>query len=483
MPRVLIATFDGLLPAEVTPDIAPGIHSLGERGVRFSSHHAVFPTVTRCNGASMSTGRYPGAHGIAGNLVVIDEYDPHQPMEVLEPQLSALAEATDGSVLLSSTLGELIAPHGMSHVSVVGGSSGNAYTHHANAQRAGAGGVIHIEFSLPRHLHAQVEERCGPWPDDARPGLGRVRHVADVAIDFVIPELDPDVLWVWFPEPDGSNHKFGVGSPASRQGLAEADRQLTRIIDAIRSRGEEPDVLVISDHGYSTIDRAINVEAAVRDAGWPGLEEEGGVVAAHNGGSVLFYVNGGDEAVDRLAAWLTDQPWAGAMVAGNIDSQVEGLLPGTRVGVSGERAPDIAMSLRWSPADGAPNSLGYSHVTGGQPGQGTHGSGSPQEMRNTLIAAGPHLRSGVVSDVPTGNVDLTPTVLRLLGLELTTQFDGRCIEEALVDGPDPKDVVRHTEELSMKRAAGSGVFEQSAVLQQVGTATYVTSLYGGLRPT
>ena len=40
-----------------------------------------------------------------------------------------------------------------------------------------------------------------------------------------------------------------------------------------------------------------------------------------------------------------------------------------------------------------------------------HGSSSPYDVHNTLIAAGPDLREHAVSDVPTGNADLAPTLL------------------------------------------------------------------------
>jgi len=51
--RVLIAAFDGLQPSQVRPGLTPTIHRLARDGVTFARHHAVFPTVTRVNAASM----------------------------------------------------------------------------------------------------------------------------------------------------------------------------------------------------------------------------------------------------------------------------------------------------------------------------------------------------------------------------------------------------------------------------------------------
>jgi hypothetical protein len=43
----------------------------------------------------------------------------------------------------------------------------------------------------------------------------------------------------------------------------------------------------------------------------------------------------------------------------------------------------------------------------------------------------------VTSDVPTGIVDIAPTVLHLLGLPVGPRMDGRVLHEMMRDGPDP----------------------------------------------
>ena len=47
------------------------------------------------------------------------------------------------------------------------------------------------------------------------------------------------------------------------------------------------------------------------------------------------------------------------------------------------------------------------------------------------------MKRGVVSTVPTGNIDLTPTALFLVGANVPAEIDGRVITEILRDGPDP----------------------------------------------
>ena len=51
-----------------------------------------------------------------------------------------------------------------------------------------------------------------------------------------------------------------------------------------------------------------------------------------------------------------------------------------------------------------------------EPGLASHGTLSPYDVRTTFILHGPAIKQGVRSTVPTGNIDLAPTALALLGL-------------------------------------------------------------------
>ena len=473
--RVLIAAFDGLQPSQVTPGATPTIVGLQARGVTFARHRAVFPTVTRVNAASMMTGRHPGGHGLLGNTLLLHELDPVRPLPALLPELRRLAAATDDRVLLAPTLGELLAPAGLSFGTVVGGTSGNAYVQHPRAARVG-GAVLHPEFTLPPALYPTMLDRVGPWPPKASPALGRIDHVGETLLRCLLPLVDPDVALLWFPEPDTSQHASGVGSPAAREALHAADAQLGRVLLALARQGVEPDVLVVSDHGYSTIAQSVDVERELRAAGFPAGDRPGGVAVAPNGGAVLFYVHrSSPSSLEELAAWLGRQPWAGALVGGRTSAGDDGLLPGDLVGVAGPRAPDVVMSCRWDSEPGAGGFAGrVADVDGGQPGQGTHGSGSPQELRCTLVAAGPSFREGIVSDLPSGNVDVTPTVLRLLGIPAPVAFDGRPLVEALRSATPAELGALRSDVRTIERSEADG--HQRLIVEEVAGTRYLVEL-------
>lgn len=441
MTRLVIAAFDGLLPQQVNPDLTPNIHALATRGVRFERHHSVYPTVTRVNSAAMVTGCYPGKHGIPANTAVFSDHDPHSVMQVLQPGLDSMAANPDTPVLFVPTIGEILASAGMTHVSIVGGSSGNAYVHFPRASEAGRGGLIHPEFSLPSELGKADEEMLGPWPESSVPGLERIGRVAETATKFVIPEIDPDLLFVWFPEPDGANHAHGLDSGPSKTGLGEADAAFGRILATVSDRGDQPDVIVISDHGYSTISDVVDVAADLQSGGFEVNNGDGSVLVGGNGGSVLLnYPGAEDSEVQRLTEWLADRPWAGPMFSPLDSVQDLGAIPSDEVFIAGTRAPHIAVSMAWEDRPAKNGFRGTAWNGGGRVGAGLHGSASPYELRNTLIAGGPSFKQNFASTAPSGNIDLTPTALRILGQDVPAHMDGRVLEEALKDGPELADI-------------------------------------------
>src|SRR5205823_12234271 len=67
--RVIIFVWDGLRTDDLTPEITPNYFALARSGVVFADHHAVYPTFTMMNSASIATGTYPAVHGFYGNVV------------------------------------------------------------------------------------------------------------------------------------------------------------------------------------------------------------------------------------------------------------------------------------------------------------------------------------------------------------------------------------------------------------------------------
>jgi arylsulfatase A-like enzyme len=112
-------------------------------------------------------------------------------------------------------------------------------------------------------------------------------------------------------------------------------------------------------------------------------------------------------------------------------------------------------------------------------GKGTHATLSRFDMHNLLIAAGPDFANGLTSETPSGNVDVTPTILSVLGIKASAQMDGRILVEALKNGRNPKSETRTIE--ANKKFPG-GTWRQSLTTSQVGTTVYLDEGNGRFGP-
>jgi hypothetical protein len=127
---------------------------------------------------------------------------------------------------------------------------------------------------------------------------------------------------------------------------------------------------------------------------------------------------------------------------------------------SRERPVDLLFTFPWT---SRPNAFGVpgsdlANVRGGAaPYVSDHGSMSPWNVRSTLFAWGAGFKKRATVRTPAGNVDVTPTILALLGIAEADGLDGRVLAEALEGGPDPEQVAVdtrvHTVEAGAYRAA------------------------------
>src|SRR3978361_1343909 len=60
---------DGLRGRIVTPQTAPAMTEVRDKGVNFRNPHSLFPTFTMANGSAMATGHYLGDTGTFSNTI------------------------------------------------------------------------------------------------------------------------------------------------------------------------------------------------------------------------------------------------------------------------------------------------------------------------------------------------------------------------------------------------------------------------------
>src|SRR3954470_4278728 len=67
--NVILFVPDGLRALSVTPESAPTMASVRDKGVHFKNSHSLFPTFTTANASAMATGHFFGDTGDYSNTV------------------------------------------------------------------------------------------------------------------------------------------------------------------------------------------------------------------------------------------------------------------------------------------------------------------------------------------------------------------------------------------------------------------------------
>lgn len=459
--KQLLVVLDGLRPDYVTPELMPNLHGLAERGVFFENHHSVYPTVTRVNSPSISTGTYPERHGLMGNSVYFPQVDSEDSLTTSErDNLLRIEKATGGRLLEAVTLGEVLAESGGKLMVGSSGSTGSSYL--LNHTVAG-GAIIHYDYVLPEELRSLVYETLGPPPAESSINLPRHRWIVDAYLEIGIDQLDADASILWLSDPDSTAHAHGIGAPDTLVALAAVDGEIGRLVAGLETRGlgDNVNIFVTSDHGFSTHRGGADPAGIVEQT----LGPDAAVVA---GGAV--YLRQQPARLTELVRALQQAEWVGAIFTraaqpGDALGAVAGTLSFGLIGWDHERSGDLLFSPDWSDEN---NDFGYRGSTT-MPGVAGHGTTSPWDIHNTLVAAGPDLKESLRTAVPSSNVDLAPTLCHLLGLTPPATMTGRVLAEVLSGGPDPSTVaveaVQHT-----ARAPG---YELTAHFSVVGTHRYL----------
>src|SRR6476646_6282187 len=140
--RILIIVVDGLRPDYVTREAMPRLFRLGERGIVFSAHHSVVPTVTRVNGSSLVTGAFPETHGLLGNTIYIPSVSRTRVLDTSKREDLQEVERADGRLLTAPTLGEILEKAGRKLLAIGSGSTGSVYLLNAVARNRA---IIHSD--------------------------------------------------------------------------------------------------------------------------------------------------------------------------------------------------------------------------------------------------------------------------------------------------------------------------------------------------
>ncbi len=530
--NVLLFVADGLRPAMVNEQTAPTIAALLSRGVRFTNTHSLFPTFTTANASGMATGHMLGDTGDFSNTIytgfrVPGAGDSLTPFLESDPVLGDVDEHFAGDYLNETTI--LMAAHAAGYSTASIGKLGPAliFDHtDRTAQRSiivddmtGRPLAIPLPDEVKQRLSAAgLSTQTPTRGDNAKAGSNTVPGTtsanvaqqdffADVATKAVLPlfkdRKQPFVMVFWSRDPDGTQHNQGdslgrlipgINGPTSRAAIKNADDDLARLLATLQALEmlDDTDVIVVSDHGFSTISKesatswaarqsyngvtanllppgfvAIDLAhalgmtlydpdakgAAVGVGSFPlhgnGLIGDDAanpkIVVASNGGSDLVYLPNGDkELAAKAVAALAGQDYTSGLFVDDGLGKIPGTLPLSAIALKGSAVtplPAIVINFRtFSLGCSDPTACGVEVAdTGLQQGQGMHGSFSRADTRNIMGAAGPSFRQEFEDDVPASNADIGKTIATLLWLQIPAKgkLVGRVLSEAMPNGETP----------------------------------------------
>jgi arylsulfatase A-like enzyme len=478
--RVLIIGADGLRPDLLDPTLMPVVSRLAAEGVQSPEHHAVYPTHTRVNISALTTGSHPGRHGIVANTMLAPGVRPDHIIDTGDYEhLQALEAASGGHALLTPSLGDLLAAQG-ARLAVAASSTpgaGMLWSHRHLSRMVNPASTYGIADLY------DLREKLGEIPPrDQGAQIARQHYITSAVTEIYLDDPRNRVIVLWFNEPDSSQHYYGLGSPQAKQALQTVDVCVGEVLAALDQRGlrDQFDIFFVSDHGHTTVLAHNTLREYLQQA----EREIGRTLPPLTTASDYLYARPGSPAptaaeLAPLVEWLYAQPWTGAVLGGRDDlAALPGVLPLTQVWRAPvqERWPLLAVSPRWSDAlneFGVPGAV--QSLTTQSALRSSHGSASHYDLHAVLIAHGPSLHSGGRSPLPTGAIDLAPTVLTLLGMTPPAEMQGRVLWEIMAAPAGEPAEARDERVEPTTPAAG---VQPALHLHHVGDSTY---LHGALQ--
>ena len=530
--NVVLFIADGLRFRMVDDGTAPTMAALARAGVTLRNAHALFPTFTTANASAMATGHMLGDTGDFSNTIYAGFEVPGAgnsltPFLESDVVLGDVDEHFSGNYLNEATILKLARDKGYSTASI--GKIGPALIFDPTERSGNQTVLVDDATGSPRGipLSAEMTERLkaanlplvapsrgenGKAGNFTTPGAHSANVVqqsyfADVTTQAILPLLrdrnKPFVLVFWSRDPDGTQHNQGdslntlvpgINGPTSLAAIRNADDDLARIRSALSELGllDDTDIIVTSDHGFSTIGKESQTSATVKtkfadaregqlplgflaldfaralslplidpDDNYRTIEAGqhtrfgngliGGdrskpkVAVAANGGSDLIYLPDGDKAMAKrvIDALLVQDYVSGIFV----DSKL-GKFPGTLTlndialeGTAVTPLPAIAVSFRsFDTVCGEPVRCTVEIAdTALQQGQGMHGSFSRADTWNFMAMQGPDFKSQFTDPAPASNADVGRTIAQLMRLDVADKgkLIGRILSETLPNGALP----------------------------------------------
>ncbi len=372
---ILFLTADGFRTDYVDWYHPPAMERLIAGGARVQGARSVFPANTTPNMTSLATGAYPRTTGVANNNQYVAELDIIQG----GPRAEGIR-----------TIAGMLADAGWTPAAIS----------HFVMQNRG----------IPEDLYFQVET----YGYDVAAGA----NVADKAIEL-INEGRANFIAINFGFTDSIGHRHGPQSEETKAAVLAVDEAIGRIVATLERKGllERTLIVMTADHGMTAIESknaSMEPAVALREAGFKvatsqqELAEDTEIVVLKGGVRLVYF--------RKALAPGQEQRVMAAL------SAIEGVEVLDRDRLRELNChPQLSGDLIVHPLPGY--TIEGAGGVGGQHGRFT-------EANPVLFFHGPGIRKGVVVE-RSENVDIVPTILKVVGVTPDATVDGRPIQGAL----------------------------------------------------
>ena len=313
---VILYVWDGLRPDVLLDPKAqksiPNLIQFAKNGVEFKDNHSAYPTFTMNNSQALATGNYAGKSGFYGNVL-------YEPWRALNSDLYGQVENSKGNNITNSFLSPVFTQdykilqalnqekfdrplvqvttlfeqaHSAGMITAVVGKSGSAFLQDYKSSGYILDEVHAWPVSFAKELQAKNiklpkltqnafkkdeltlasnngdptasdpivylnDNSKGTDPSKATksPFNSKNEYMADVFINFILPEKKPQLSVLWLRNPDSTEHEYGPGTVPYYDALSSSDRILGKLNEKLKELGiyEKTNIIIVSDHSHSNI--------------------------------------------------------------------------------------------------------------------------------------------------------------------------------------------------------------------------------------
>ncbi|MFL2701843.1 MAG: alkaline phosphatase family protein [Gammaproteobacteria bacterium] len=363
---VLVISMDGLRHDYPDKSAAGGFSLISSKGVKAKSLIPVYQSTTFPTHVSMATGVYPNTHGIMHNSF----YDTNKGSYSYSPEANWIE---------SKPIWAYLEERGIKTATYFWVGSETAWN------------GIEISYSKFPFSNSVSEET----------------KIQQILKWLSLPENQrPRLIMSWWHGIDSSAHKYGMSDNKVSQKFIEQDKHLLDLINKIEEKGlwKRLTLIVVSDHGMTDISNLININELLKKGKIKSKVSLGPAVGH------IFLDNQDD--IPKAEKVLKQNKFLTVKRKNEIDESLNLIHP-TRTGdiVIFTESPNMLVSRK-----------------NNNPPIGMHGYNpkTNKDMEGIFLAYGNKIKPMKISKVK--QVDVAPTILSLLGVEIPKYMEGKEIK-------------------------------------------------------